>query len=260
VSEIRREAGHLRLICVADEERRTAGQHRHGRDDRIVSDVTNHCDHVADAAYSRRRRGLLAAKSRSIRRFPQPQREREINQRVAEQRVSWTHRKQESAADCGAEEHAQIAAGGIETHRALQTVATDDIVQQQLRWSRPQHSGDPVRNEQRCGMPQLQRIREDQHSPRERHQYENHHAALNETPRVDALREGTDRHGKEQERQPVSNDCKAAERRRLEVLKDHPVGDHVLDVVGHHGQHAAGQEWTKARVAQRDERIGHWRQ
>ena len=104
-------------------------------------------------------------------------------------------------------------------------------------------------------MPQLQRIREDQHSPDDRHHYEEQHAALNQAPRIDPLGERTDGNREKQERQPMRDDCKAAERRRFEVLEDHPVGDHVLDVVGHHGQHAAGQKRPETGVAQSCERM-----
>jgi hypothetical protein len=45
----------------------------------------------------------------------------------------------------------------------------------------------------------------------------------------------------------------AAERRRLELLIDHPVADHVLDRVRHHGDRAADQVARIAGGAQRRE-------
>jgi hypothetical protein len=48
-------------------------------------------------------------------------------------------------------------------------------------------------------VPHLQLPREDQHSPSERHEYEQHHAGLNQPSRIHALRERTDGNRKEQE-------------------------------------------------------------
>jgi hypothetical protein len=76
MAEIRGEAGHLRLIRVADEERCTAAKQRHDRDDRVVANISNHSQDVADAAHSDCWRCSLAAKARPVWCLPQPQRER----------------------------------------------------------------------------------------------------------------------------------------------------------------------------------------
>ena len=57
----------------------------------------------------------------------------------------------------------------------------------------------------------------------------------------------------QQERQPVRDHRKAAERRRLELLVDDPVADDVLDGVRHHRQHGAAEIGAVAGLAQRSE-------
>lgn len=44
---------------------------------------------------------------------------------------------------------------------------------------------------------------------------------------------------------------KTGEHRRLEFLKQHPVADHVLDVIRHHGEHRRDEKPAKAGVLQR---------
>ena len=72
------------------------------------------------------------------------------------------------------------------------------------------------------------------------------HARLDEAPRVEAVVERADRHREQQERQPVRDHREAAERRRMELLEHDPVADHVLDVVGHHGEHERHQKRAKS--------------
>ena len=57
----------------------------------------------------------------------------------------------------------------------------------------------------------------------------------------------------QQERQPVADHLEAGQRGGVEFLPDHPVGDDVLDVVGHHRQGPAAQVDPAGAVAQRGE-------
>jgi hypothetical protein len=94
----------------------------------------------------------------------------------------------------------------------------------------------------------------EEHAPRDRYRHEKTHADLDHPARVPALgsRPRIDR--KEQERQPVRHHGEAAERRRLELLEQDPVADHVLDAVGHHGERSAGEKAAEGSLAQGGER------
>ena len=56
-------------------------------------------------------------------------------------------------------------------------------------------------------------------------------------PRIEPVSQSAHGDGEEQKRQPMRQHREAGERRRIEFLEHHPIADHVLDVVGHHGQH-----------------------
>src|SRR5207247_10809979 len=78
---------------------------------------------------------------------------------------------------------------------------------------------------------------------------------LDEAAAVVAVGERAEGDAEEEERRPVADDREARERGRVEALEDEPVGDDVLDVVGHH-RHEAGREVrAKVRVPQRRERL-----
>ena len=57
VAEVGGEARHLRLVAVADEERRRAGEHRHRDDDRLAGDVAQGLHDVGHAPDRAARRG-----------------------------------------------------------------------------------------------------------------------------------------------------------------------------------------------------------
>ena len=70
-----------------------------------------------------------------------------------------SHRRPEQqhgrAADAGAQEHAQLAARGIEPHRALQIFAPDDVVNDQLAARPAEHTGHAVDDQQDARVPHL---------------------------------------------------------------------------------------------------------
>jgi hypothetical protein len=51
----------------------------------------------------------------------------------------------------------------------------------------------------------------------------------------------------------VTDYRKARQHRRLKLLEQQPITDHVLDVVRHHGEHGGREEKTKITVTQRSE-------
>jgi hypothetical protein len=51
----------------------------------------------------------------------------------------------------------------------------------------------------------------------------------------------------------MRHDGKAAQHRRLELLEDDPVADHVLDAVGHHHRRHAEEVDAECRLAQSGE-------
>ena len=88
------------------------------------------------------------------------------------------------------------------------------------------------------GVPDAQRVGEEEQAPRERRQHEQGLRGLDQLAAVVAVGEGARPHREEQERHPVADDGEAGERRRVELLEDHPVADDVLDVVRGHREHA----------------------
>jgi len=48
----------------------------------------------------------------------------------------------------------------------------------------------------------------------------------------------------------VRNHSETTQSGRLELLKDHSVGNDVLNIVGHHGRNTAGKETPESRVTQ----------
>ena len=161
--------------------------------------------------------------------------------------------EQHHAADRRTAEQPERARHRHQPHRAVQVVASGDVVDQQLRRRRPEHAGHAVDREQHHRVPDLQRVGEEQHAPAERAQHEQQHAELDDAARIVAVGERARPDREQQERQPVRDHRVAAERRRLEFLVDHPVADDVLDRVRHHRQHGAAEIGAVAGLAQRDE-------
>ena len=111
----------------------------------------------------------------------------------------------------------------------------------------------PCRIEQDARVPDGEGAGGEQDAPGERHRHEQRLRALDQLAAVVAVGECAEVRGKQQERQPVADDLEAGQRGGVELLPDHPVGDDVLDVVGHHRQGRAAQVHPAGRVAQRRE-------
>ena len=71
----------------------------------------------------------------------------------------------DDAADGGPDQHAEIARGRVETHRALQMRGPDDVIEQQLVRRLPQHAGAAVDDQQHHRVPDLERVGEEEDSP-----------------------------------------------------------------------------------------------
>ena len=233
MTEIMREPRHLRLIRVADEERGPSSQQRHRYDCRVGGNGAERIDDIGEAAHARRSRGLLP-KARAIGRAPQPQGQRQIDERVRKDAMRRAQRKQQRGTDCRAQQQAQVTSARREPHGALQLVRAHDVVDERLRRRIPQHARDAVYYQQGHRMPHLQCVRHEEDAPRHRHEHEQRHTKLNDPPRIQTIGEGTHVHRKEQERKPMRNHRKSAQGRRTELLEDDPVADDVLDAVGQH--------------------------
>jgi hypothetical protein len=182
--------------------------------------------------------------------------ERQVQACVDEDADLGSEPEQQSTADAGPGEQSELAPGRIQPHRALQMLAPDDVVEEHLRGGAPEHARQAVDHEQRRGMPDLQLPGHEQHAPGDRHAREQRHAELDHAPRIEAVGHRAGRHRQEQERQPVRDHREAAQRGRIEAFVDHPVADHVLDVVGHHRQRREQEVRPIAAVAQGGERDG----
>jgi hypothetical protein len=52
----------------------------------------------------------------------------------------------------------------------------------------------------------------------------------------------------------VTNIGKAGQYRGVKLLKQEPITDHVLDIIGHHGEHGGAKKETEIAVVQSGER------
>ena len=210
VTEILGEIRHLRAIGIADEERRAAGEQRHRDDDGMLGDIAHGLHDIGEAAHRALRRRRRAAKARTIGRVHQPQHERQIEHGVEQNAVRRPEREQNDAADRRADQHADIARGGVEPHRAHQIGGADDVVEQQLVRRLPQHAGAAVDHQQHHGVPHLQRAGDEEVAPAERRGDEQAHAALDEAARIEAIGERAAGNREQQKRQPMRHHGEAA--------------------------------------------------
>ena len=162
-------------------------------------------------------------------------------------------RQHDRAAHGRADQHAEIARGGVEPHRARQVGGAGDVVQQHLVGGLPQHAGAAMDHQQHHGMPHLQGVGDEEIAPPQRGCDEQAHAALDEAARIETVgqRAGSDR--EQQERQPVGHHGETGQGGGLEFLEHHPVADDVLDIVGHHRQGVGDELGAEAGMAQRGE-------
>jgi hypothetical protein len=201
----------------------------------------------------RRPRPAVLAEARSVRRLPQPQDERQVDHRVEEDAVGRSEDQQDAAAHRRPQQQAEVAPRRVQPDGALQLRRADDLMEQELRCRSPQDAGEAVHDEDRLGLPHLQRVGDEEEAPGERGQHEEQHAELNDAARIEAIGERARVDREQQERQPVRQDGEAAQRRRLKLLEHDPIADHVLDAVSHHRQRRGEKEGAKTRVAQRGE-------
>jgi hypothetical protein len=136
-------------------------------------------------------------------------------------------------------------------HRALQIRRADDVVEQHLVRRLPKHPGTAVNHQDHHGLPHLEGAGDKEIAPAQGCDDEQCHAGLDDPARIEAVRECTGGDRKQQERQPVRYDGEPAQGRRVKFLKYHPVADHVLDIVRHHGDHISDELGAEARVAHR---------
>ena len=197
-------------------------------------------------------RGSLA-ESRPVGRAPQPPGERHVDQHVDEHAHDGTAGEQHRAAHGRPAEKPEHARHRHQPHAAVKLLAADDLVDQELRRRRPQHAGKAVHGQDRDRVPDFERVGHEQHAPGERAEHEQHHADLDQAARVVAVGEHARIDREEQERQPVRDHRIAAERGRMELVEDHPVADHVLDRVRHHGERRGDQVDRVVGHAQRRE-------
>ena len=83
--------------------------------------------------------------------------------------------------------------------------------------------------------------------------HEQHLRGLDDPAAVVAVGQRAEVDREQQERHPVADHLEPGQRRGVELLPQHPVGDDVLDVVGHHRQRRAEQVRPAVTVAQRGE-------
>ena len=187
-------------------------------------------------------------------RIHQPQHQRQVEHGVEQDAVRGAEREHDEAAHRRADQHPEVARRRVEAHRAYQVGRADDVVEQELVRRLPQHAGAAVDHEQHHRVPHLQGAGDEEISPAERGEDEQPHAALDEAARIEPVGQRADRHREHQEREPMRQHRKAGQRRRVELLEQHPVADDVLDVVGHHRQHVGRELDLKAAIAERRER------
>jgi hypothetical protein len=96
-----------------------------------------------------------------------------------------------------------------------------------------------------CSVPVMKKI-----APAERGGDEQEHTALDDAPWVEAVGERAGGNREQQERQPMRQHGEARQGGGMELLKQHPIADDVLDVVGHHRHYVSEELGAKARMAQ----------
>ena len=153
MAEVVREPRHLRLVAVADEERRRAGQGHHGRERRKHADLAHRLHDVGDPADGAPGRRPFAPEVTAVRRADEPENERQIERGVQEDAACRAEREHDEAADAGPDEDAEIAGGGGEAHRARERGWPCDVVEQHLTRRDPENARAPVDDEERHRVP-----------------------------------------------------------------------------------------------------------
>ena len=220
----------------------------------MLGDIADGVDDVGKAAHGAVRPGRVLAEARPVGRLDEPQHQRQVEHRVEQDAVRGAEREHDDAAHGRADQHADIARRRVEPHRAHEVGRADDVIEQELVRRLPQHAGAAMDHQQHHRVPHLKGAGDEEIPPAERGQDEQAHAALNEAARVEPVRQRAGGDREHQEREPVRQHRKPGQRRRVELLIQHPVADHVLDIVGHHRQHVGRELDLKAAIAERRER------
>ncbi len=248
-----REFRHLCLERAAHEERRRSGQHDHSDDPRLGAHLGEEPARLRETEARRLPRPLPLARVPRVGQAEEEQDERQVQQHVDEQRHAGTEDEHEPAPDGGPDQHREVAADRGETDRALQMLGTDDVVDDELEWRRPEHAGGPVDRQDHGRVPGAQCAGQEEHGPGERREHQKPLGNLDELAAVVPVREGARVHGEEQIRRPVADDGEPAEGRRVEGLEDDPVADHVLDALGRHADERPEEVAAVVAMVQRPE-------
>ena len=210
----------------------------------------------AKPANARPRRARAGAERGPVGRLPQPQRQRQVDEDVEQDAPGGSEDDHQRAAHRRPEQDSELPPRGDRPDRALELGGPDDVVDQELRRRRPDHPREAVQDQEHGGVPDLEGIGQEQDAPAGRHDHEQDHAELDDPARVEPVgeRPGIDR--EQEKRHPVGEHREAGERGRFELLVDHPVADHMLDIVRHHGEHRVAQIGAPAGMAERRE--GLW--
>ena len=104
-----------------------------------------------------------------------------------------------------------------------------------------------MNDQQNTGVPNLYRIGQKQYRPRRRHAHVHDLRDLNHLAAVVAIRHGAEIDRQQEKRRPVADDGEPGQHRRLKLLKQQPVADHMFDVVRHHGEHGGDKKQRKSR-------------
>ncbi len=144
------------------------------------------------------------------RRPEQPEQQRQVEQRVQDDALGRSKRQHDGAADRRADQHAEIARGGVEPHarsaggpgRRCRKAATGSGSATARRRSR----GSPAApsRPRPTSVSVMKKI-----SPPDGRDHEQQHAALDDAARVEAVGQAADGDGEQQKRQPVRHHRKA---------------------------------------------------
>ena len=140
-------------------------------------------------------------------------RQRQIEDDVDEDAPRGTDPEQQSGTDDGTEEDAEAAERRIEPDSARQLLPIDEVMEHHLLGRTPQTSGKAMDDEQHAGLPQLQRVREEEDPPTQGHDHEHDLSDLDEAAAVEAFGQRPGIDGQEQEGQPVADELESDERR-----------------------------------------------
>jgi hypothetical protein len=99
-------------------------------------------------------------------------RQRQVERDVDPDPVDRAEAEQQGRADHRAGQHAERPRGRVEPDRAGQVLDPDEVLEQQLLGRRPQRARRAVQDQQDAGVPDRQRVREEQDAPGQRHGHE----------------------------------------------------------------------------------------